>query len=153
MWSITITTIAVTKFEIGSDLQYTENTRKWKGRPKVFHFKANPNSYPHSDFYVGFAGRASDIIDVAEFFSRPDEIKPPRPSNNLRGAVLTAEGSIFTFEDYRKWIAIDSPYYAIGSGAEFALGALAMGASVKEAIKVASNNDSHTGMGYKIYTL
>lgn len=40
---------------------------------------------------------------------------------------------------------IESEFYAIGSGADFALGAMAVGASAEESIRVASRFDAHTG--------
>lgn len=42
-------------------------------------------------------------------------------------------------------VDIENPYYAIGSGGEYALGALAMGASADEAVATAHKFDSGTG--------
>lgn len=41
---------------------------------------------------------------------------------------------------------IDGPYYAIGSGRQFALGALALGASAVEAVEAAAVHDAYTGL-------
>lgn len=148
-----MTTIAVTKEEIGSDLQYTERGGyKWKGSPKVIKFPAHPLTYPHSDFYMGFAGAADDIVRLSQFFRFPEETKPPR-IKDTRGAVLTEEGIIFCWDNYDSWIRVNEPYYAMGSGSHYAIGALATGATVKEAIKVASTKDPFTGFGSKVYSI
>jgi hypothetical protein len=145
-----VTTIAVTKDEIGCDLQYTEGTHKWKGAPKVIYFEPHELTYPVCPFYIGFSGSANDIVGVAEFFSRPESTKAPRVKD-LKGAVLTAKGDIFVFDHYAKWIKMAEAYYAVGSGAHYALGALGSGASVKDAIKIASKKDPFTGMGVRTF--
>lgn len=131
------------------DLQFTDGTTKWKGKTKIYKFKAHPLIYPVCDFIVGFAGTASDIISVAEFFSMPDVIKPPRIRGIFRGLVLTEEQDIFTFDHYAQWLAVNDKYAACGSGQTVALGAMAAGASPKEAIKHASKHDAFTGFGVK----
>lgn len=131
---------------MAGDLQFTEGSQKWKGKTKIYKFKANPNTYKHCDYLMGFCGKASALVAVAEFFAFPDETKPPKITG-LQGLILTAEGDIFTFDDYRCWIAIGQDYAALGSGSAMALGAMASGASVKEAIKAAIKYDAFTGMG------
>jgi ATP-dependent protease HslVU (ClpYQ) peptidase subunit len=44
----------------------------------------------------------------------------------------------------------DYPYYAVGSGADVAHGALAMGASAKRAVEVAADFDIHTGLPVEV---
>lgn len=145
-----MTTIAASKIEktIAGDLQFTEGTQKWKGKTKIYKFKAHELTYPHCDFLAGFCGKASALVAVAEFFSRPEDTKPPKVSG-LSGLVLTENGDIFVFDDYKCWIAVGQDYASIGSGSSVALGALASGASVKEAIRAASKYDTYTGMGVK----
>jgi 20S proteasome alpha/beta subunit len=58
---------------------------------------------------------------------------------------------MFVFDDPSAWLVVDQPYYAIGSGSPFALGALAQGASAKEAVEAAAKSDPFTGMGVKSY--
>ncbi len=146
-----MTTIAVTKEEIGSDLQYTEGSgkKKWRGGPKVFYCPAHELTYPHSGFHIGLCGKASDIFKVADFFQNPNG-KPPRISG-VGGAVLTDSGQIFCFDEPGVWLEVKEPYYAIGSGGQVAMGALHMGASVKDALKAAAKVDAFTGMGYKVF--
>lgn len=149
-----MTTIAVTKNEIGSDLQYTgaSGQQKWKGGPKVFFCEKHELTYPHADFYVGLCGAASELLEVAHFFMNPEQASRPR-AKGVSGAILTTEGRIFCFDRPSVWIEVREPFYAIGSGGSIAMGALAMGASVKEAIKAASKIDAFTGMGSKVFKI
>jgi ATP-dependent protease HslVU (ClpYQ) peptidase subunit len=134
---------------MAGDLQYTEGGhKKFKGAGKIYKFDAN-EIYSDADFMVGFAGTASDIIAVVDFFSMPGIVKPPKV-RNLTGLVLTAKKEIFLFDDYTKWLRIKDSYYSIGSGSSIALGAMSLGCTPKEAVKTASKYDVYTGMGYQV---
>lgn len=150
-----MTTIAVTTNEIGSDLQYTEEAgqKKWKGGPKVFFCEKHEATYPHADFYVGLCGAATALLEVASFFMSPDQVQLPKRISGVGGAILTTDGKIFCFDHPRVWIQVREKFYAIGSGGNVAMGALAMGASVQEAIKAASKVDAFTGMGSKVFKI
>jgi hypothetical protein len=86
-------------------------------------------------FLVGFCGAASEIVDIVDFYNRPELYKDMPRTKNLSGLVLTSSGKIFQFDTPSKWLAVDAPYAAMGSGATTALGALHMGASPKEAVR------------------
>lgn len=59
---------------------------------------------------------------------------------------ITSEGEVFFYlNSLIPAGPITADYYAIGSGAEYALGALRMGASALEAVEVAAENDPYTG--------
>jgi len=147
-----LTTIVCDRKSIASDLQYTASTGyKWKGRTKLYRFSAHPLTYEHSDFIIGIAGTADDAVSIAHFYSSPEDwVKgPPKVGPNINGIVLTEDKNVFMFTSkYTQWMGVADKHIAIGSGGEFALGALAAGKSLKEAIKIASNKDSYTGMGY-----
>ena len=130
------------------DLQFTESNSKWKGLTKVYAFAAHPKTYSKCDFIMGFAGAASAIIAVAEFFSLPDVVKPPK-IKGLTGLVLTQQGKIFAWDDYDKWLLVNQPYAAIGSGSPYAVGVMANGGTPKEAVKAAIKHDIYSGFGVK----
>lgn len=130
---------------MASDLQFTEGNKKWKGKAKIFKFNANPKTW-ETDFMIGFAGTASSIIAVAEYFTYPDTTKPPRVKG-LSGIVLTRNGDLFAFDDYDMWLKMDEKFAAIGTGAGLALGAMHAGMTPKEAVKIAGQRDIYTGMG------
>lgn len=150
-----MTTIACNKEEVYGDLQFTNHStgNKWKGETKVYRYKPHPLTC-HVDFIVGYAGTAQEIVTVHSFFSEPDMFdKPPRPPRGLTGLVLTADKDIYMFNDYSKWLIVKEPFSAIGSGSEYAKGAMSQGASPKEAVKVAMKHDSYTGLGLKGYRI
>jgi ATP-dependent protease HslVU (ClpYQ) peptidase subunit len=147
-----LTTIAATKTEIACDQQFTHPNGIFKGKTKIYEFKAHPDTYPDADFMIGFCGTASDMAKAAAFFANPEgHSKVPR-IRGLMGLVLTRQNKLFTFDSIDAWLSIDQPFYAIGSGGSFALGALSQGASPKEAVKVAMKHDPFTGVGVKTYS-
>lgn len=149
-----MTTIACNREELYGDRQYTNQVTglKWRGRGKVFRFKAHPRVHEH-DFIVGFAGIASEIIDVCNYFEHAELFNKLPRANNLSGIVLDSKGTIFKFDDYTRWLLCEQPFLAIGSGAPYAVGAMASGKSPREAVQIASKHDAWTGMGIKGYRL
>jgi len=136
---------------MAADLQMTQhNSIKWKCKTKMYKFSAHPDTYGECDFIMGFAGTANDMITAFEFFSNPDSFKKIPNLSGLTGLVLTAKGSIYIFDKLDKWLLVDAPYAAIGSGSMYALGAMSTGASPKEAVKAASKLDPYTGLGIKV---
>lgn len=64
---------------------------------------------------------------------------------NLWAIAIDKKGRIFNYtEKCYPWL-ITSAFYAIGSGASFALGAMANGASAEQAVKIAAKFDAYTG--------
>lgn len=145
-----MTTIVTNKQEMACDLQMTLNmTTKTKAKTKIF--KIDPHEmHFHEPFIIGFCGSASEIIDVVDFYERPEIYERLPRTKNLSGLVLTESGKIFQFDSPGKWLAVDGPYAAMGSGSNVALGALHMGATPKEAVLAASKVDPFTGMGTKV---
>lgn len=59
-------------------------------------------------------------------------------------ALIAMHGQLFEIASDYTVLVRDDGYYAIGSGASYALGALHMGATVEEALEVAELNDIYT---------
>ena len=133
------------------DLQITVmGQQKMKCKTKVFKIEHN-ELYFTEPFLVGFAGDANEMMDVVDFFTHPDIYPKPPRLRNTTGLVLTESKKIYTFSQVGTWILLDSPYASIGSGSSFALGALSVGASPRDAVKAASKIDPFTGMGIKSF--
>lgn len=96
-------------------------------------------------------GITSAVIGMPERFvawlkagAIPKEFGEPAP--DLRAMLIKPDGKLFLADDGLHFSGpIDSEYYAIGSGAAYAMGAMAMGASADEAVKVACKFDLHCG--------
>lgn len=132
------------------DLQMTQhNAIKWKCKTKIFKFNAS-EAYPNSDFMVGFAGTANDMMEAVDYFSNPGSYKKVPSLRNISGLILTSKKEIFVFDRVDRWLLLDTPYAAIGSGSMYALGAISSGATPREAVKTSMKMDPYTGMGTKV---
>lgn len=63
---------------------------------------------------------------------------------DINAIVISPQGKL-TVYDPSGYFEADAPFYAIGTGYELALGAMAMGAEADTAVRVASQFDSKTG--------
>lgn len=122
---------------------------KTRGHTKIFLIEPHVLHYPEQ-FIIGFCGSASEVLDLADYYEYPDVYKTIPRTKMSQGIVLTKSSKLYYFDTPGKWIAMKQPYAAAGSGMPFALGAMASGASPKEAVLVASKIDPYTGMGVKV---
>ncbi len=67
-----------------------------------------------------------------------------RPVGDIHMILVPPEGPALMVNDFGE-SEICAPFYAIGSGYELAMGAMAMGASAEEAVRVAIQYDIHSG--------
>ena len=148
-----MTTIAATRTQIAADRQATHGSgMKFKFKNKIHKFE-HPAFYDGKPFYVGLAGAVSAFPAVLEYFSDPENTKPPK-CKGMEAVVLTSDGKIWMFESNpSNWILVDQPFYAIGSGMLYAAGAMATGATALDAVKAASKLDVNSGMGTTHYNL
>lgn len=63
---------------------------------------------------------------------------------NVSGLLLNPDGSVRLYEG-SAWIKIKDPYYAIGSGASFAMAAMHAGADAITAAKIGARMDPFSG--------
>lgn len=80
------------------------------------------------------------VPEIRRAFNDADE------KSSLEGSAFLASvrGRVYDISGDGAWVRNPNGFYAIGSGAKFALGALASGASAEEAVRVASVYDSGT---------
>lgn len=72
-----------------------------------------------------------------------DDESPYEGADDGNGLVVSTAG-VVCFGNTGGW-SISEPFYTLGSGYQLALGALAMGASAEDAVKVAARFDTMTG--------
>lgn len=133
---------------MASDMQYTHaGGMVFKGKHKmlVLEKEVAMAFFNAKKAIVGYAGAADTIGAVFSWLSDPVD-KPPRVKN-AELIVLTSNKEIYTSYNLGGWILVDKPFYAIGSGSHFALGALAVGKSTSRSVEVASEHDPGTGFG------
>lgn len=102
--------------------------------------------------FVGFSGTAAGWGNAVAWFIDPSQ-KPPNLGNSVELIALTEEGDILHSTNIRVWTPVKEKHFAIGSGMPFALSALELGKTPKEAVLFASKRDAFTGMGVKEYTM
>ena len=67
--------------------------------------------------------------------------------------TISHDGACRVFEEEPVAVLIDAPYWAWGSGRDYALGAMAMNADAVRAVEIASQFDVYCGSGIDFYDL
>ena len=141
-----MTTIAVSKTQIAADRQATHNAgMKFKLKTKLYSF--DNLVFYGTPFHIGLAGNMDTFADVIDYFTDPTAHKKAPRLNGGEAVILTQDGKIWTFSKADIWIGVDQPFYAIGSGMLFAMGAMEQGATPVEAVKAAIKHDPSSGYG------
>ena len=94
---------------------------------------------------VGLAGDSMPGIVFLEWFKNARRRKPAvdLTESKFTALVLCADG-LFEFDGWCVPDPAEGPFYAIGTGAKAAYGALHMGANAKQAVEVACKVDPYT---------
>lgn len=133
-----MTTIAYRDGEIAADTLATWGNNRDGHMTKVA--KRGP-------FLAGVSGAVSASQRFLDWFRCGLEGDPPEMPDGDRttyGIICTPDGYVLTWGP-TGWERLRSPTYAIGSGSEFAQGAMAMGATAEEAVRVAMIFDTKSG--------
>jgi hypothetical protein len=149
-----VTTIAVNKNAMACDLQFTHSGGiKFKGKTKIIELRPEVAKaiFDVKKAYIGFCGNADIWGEIVSWYSSPGDKLPKTKGIEL--LLLTDEHKIYHGTTLANWMEIPEPFFSIGSGMHLAIGAMADGASPKEAVKIASKHDPNTGMGVKEYLL
>lgn len=102
---------------------------------------------------IGICGNLEAALQFVEWRRTPDA-KPEFGENaGFEALELSADGRLTYWASQLVAMAIEDEFYAIGSGASIALGAMGMGASPKRAIVVAAMYDAGTGSDVQTLTL
>lgn len=94
---------------------------------------------------IGVAGNMEQALRFVEWRKTPEQKPQFAEQVGFEALELRPDGVLVWWGCEMVGVAIEDDYYAIGSGAALALGAMAMGATPKQAIQVASKWDVATG--------
>ena len=134
-----MTTVVYRDGVMASDSQYVENDTIIPGHhPKVFRLPGGGLMG-----YCGLVEIAYQVLKVIED-SKPLDALDEFFSHNTTILIVHETGKI-SYTNGREWTPLKAPYVAIGSGSPVAYGALALGASAKQAVQVAIKHDTGTG--------
>lgn len=73
-----------------------------------------------------------------------DDVDLPQ-GEGFTAVIVEKDGKVRLYEGKGGFIALDASYYAFGSGEEYAMGAMDMGASAHDAVRVACGRDLSSG--------
>lgn len=87
----------------------------------------------HGGGYVAGCGELQFVQPGCRSFATTGQIEP---SGGVSFLHLSSDG-VYRENNGAGWYAFNAPFYAIGTGADIALGAMAAGASAREAVEIA----------------
>ena len=102
---------------------------------------------------IGVAGNMEQALRFVEWRKTPEQKPQFNEQVGFEALELRPDGLLVWWGSEMVGIAIEDDYYAIGSGAALALGAMAMGATPKQAIQVAARWDVATGNEIQVMSL
>lgn len=100
--------------------------------------------YKHNGTCIGIAGTYTDCMRFMKWY-RGGMKEPLKKVGDVSALLLSAEGNIFYFDGEAQSYKVTDKFMAIGSGANAAMGAMHMGATPAQAVKIASKVDTYTG--------
>ena len=99
---------------------------------------------------IAWCGDQEEGILLADWYTAgadPEKWPAWQTNDNFTILVVAKEGACYFYEARPREQLVMDPFFAFGSGAPYALGAMAMGATAREAVEVASRFDIYCGMG------
>lgn len=97
---------------------------------------------------VGFAGAGNAMFKIADWWLDGCQGDAPTVDNDKGEScigILVSRKGVFCLFDGIHPMEIDDPWFAIGSGSDFAISALSLGKNPKEAVEHAMQFDVGTG--------
>lgn len=139
-----MTTIAWDGKTLAADRRAT-----WGGTPVVVTKAARIKAPDGLWWLVGTSGHSAQCEAAMRWMAgragKPDDLNDcSRIAVSPRGDVWHATGVLWSLIGRRAW--------AIGSGSDYALGAMAAGATAKQAVRIAARLDVSTGNGVQTLT-
>jgi hypothetical protein len=102
---------------------------------------------------IGITGNVEQALRFVEWRRTPEGKPTFNEASNIEVLELTADGRIIYWGAEMVGIPIENEFYALGTGAMAAMGAMSMGASPKRAVAVAALWDAATGPDVQVMTL
>jgi hypothetical protein len=102
---------------------------------------------------VGFCGDPIAAYEAAAWLSGVTRDRPSCSSKDDVLFLVHRRGGLFLVDGDLRELPIRERYFAIGSGEQAAMVAMHMGATAKDAVKMAIRVDENSGGSVKEYTL
>jgi len=105
------------------------------------------------DKIIGTAGCQAFSYRLLEWYKRGAKIEEmPDPDGTGYDMLVISEDGIEALFKHG-FVGIDYPFFAIGSGADFALTAAHLGNSLEKSVEIASELDHSSGRGFDVEAL
>lgn len=146
-----MTTVAFKDGILAADRQVSQGNRVFAEIDKVFQVS--------DTLFVGVCGTVSSIHQFLRWMEKHENFKqhmldkPDTASDANFDALIvdSSDKSIWCIDQTYEPYPIYGDIFAIGSGADIAIGAMAAGASAKKAIQIASKYDITTGIAIQMH--
>lgn len=144
-----MTTVAVNKKMMAGDKKFVHMSgTSLVGATKIWEI---PDTTAKSLFgckrvFIGGAGNADAFGKMVNYLWLP-EGKPPK-LRDVEMIMLNDKGQIYHATTFSNWLEVRQPFFAIGSGMQFAIAAMESGKTPYEAVRIASKFDNNTGKGF-----
>jgi len=130
-----MTTIAVNPDMMAGDTQYSDGGIIGHLKTKIYRINGD---------ILGYAGSEANGVAFMNWYK--DQSKDPPDFSDTTIMVLKKDGSIWTWEGCTTPTMLhDHGFYAIGEGAEIAMGAMYAGATPEAAVRIAIRLNPYTG--------
>jgi len=102
-------------------------------------------------FLVGACGNKADCESWYRF-ARGESERPAQFADEMSIICIDGDRRIWIAHKGLDWYEIEAKNWAIGSGGDYALGAMGAYVGAKQAILIATKLDVHTGFGVDVVT-
>jgi 20S proteasome alpha/beta subunit len=112
--------------------------------------------YRVGDCLVGCSGdNFATLLKVVDWMQEgaEEDSKPELGDSSVHILLVDSNGEIFLYNNDLYPMPLEQDFFAVGSGMDYAMGAMAMGASAADAVRVASQFDPGTGPKVDCLTL
>lgn len=98
---------------------------------------------------VGVSGTFSEVLMALEYLDSDEGEEVEKPQIEEHNSLLRVDqdNNVFVYTKNLYPMYLDADYVAIGSGSDYAMGAMAQGATAEEAVAIAHKFDPNTGPG------
>jgi hypothetical protein len=95
-------------------------------------------------------GLAGDSGECVHYRRQVFGLAPTIEYRNIAIICIDGERRVWHADESMLWVPITLPWWAVGSGSDYALGAMAAGQPARRTIEIASKLDKDTGLGIDI---
>jgi len=133
--------------KLATDRQANDGSMKWESE-KAWYVT---DGVTGEECIVSGVGMLGNILKMREWFKTKDRPALDIKSNTAELIVVNRQG-LSVWSANGTSVELSAPM-AFGEGREYALGAMAMGATAEEAVQIANQYSLHCGKGVVKYTL